>query len=252
MTTPKSAIGTPVQHHAGPPLALLAILYTVLFIAGLYPVTVFAGMPNWPGPWEPASVIVQYFQMHATPVLICMFLQFGAMICLGLFTATVVSRMQFLGVRAAGSWIALFGGFLTVFNSITAGLILWTMIRPAVAQSPSVLLGLYYLGYAFGGPGFSIPMGLLMAGISIPAAFMKLLPRWIIILGLVLAVAGELSWLYFFSPKVLFLIPLTRFPGFVWIIAVGFALPKIRSSAVTRSGEAPTRSGEASAAVAAV
>ena len=142
--------------------------------------------------------------------------------------------------------------FLTVFNGITAGFILWTMIRPGVLQSPSILLGLYYLGYAFGGPGFSIPMGLLMAGVSIPAAFMKLLPRWIIILGLVLAVAGELSWFYFVSPKVLFLIPLTRFPGFVWIIAVGFALPKVRSSSVIRPGEAPARSVEASAAAAAI
>ena len=243
--TPKNAIGTSLQYHAGPSLALLAILYTALFIAGLYPVTVFAGMPNWPGPWEPASVIVQYFQTHAAPVLICMFLQFGAMICLGLFTAATVSRMQFLGVRAAGSWIALFGGFLTVFNGITAGLILWTMIRPGVLQLPSILLGLYYLAYAFGGPGFSIPMGLLMAGVSIPAAFMKLLPRWIIILGLVLAIAGELSWFYFVSPKVLFLIPLTRFPGFIWLIAVGFALPKVRPSTIARPGEA-------SAAVAAV
>ena len=238
MATPKNAIGTSLQRHAGPSLALLAILYTVLFLAGLYPVTVFAGAPNWPGPSEPASVIVQYFQTHAAPLLICMFLQFGAMICLGLFTATTVSRLQFLGVRAAGSWIALFGGFLTVFNSITAGLILWTMIRPEVMQLPSILLGLYYLAFAFGGPGFSIPMGLLMAGVSIPAAFMKLMPRWIIVLGLVLAVAGELSWFYFVNPKVIFLIPLTRFPGFIWLIAVGFALPRVRRSTIARPGEA--------------
>jgi hypothetical protein len=26
----------------------------------------------------------------------------------------------------------------------------------------------------------------------------------------------------------LFLIPLTRFPGFIWLIAAGFALPKTR------------------------
>jgi hypothetical protein len=61
----------------------------------------------------------------------------------------------------------------------------------------------------------------------------------------VLAIAGELSWFYFVSPKVLFLIPLTRFPGFIWLIAVGFALPKVRPSTIARPGEA-------SAAVAAV
>jgi hypothetical protein len=221
--------------HRGPNPALLAILYTVLFLAGLYPVTAFAGLPYWPGPWEPASVIVPYFQTHYTRVLTCLFLQFGATICLGLFTATVVSRMQFLGVRTAGAWIALFGGFLTVFNGVAASLIVWTMIHPGVAQAPSVLLALYYLSYAFGGPGFSIPMGLLMAGVSIPAAIMKLLPKWIVVLGLVLAAAGELSWFHLISMSALFLVPLVRFPGFIWLIAVGFALPKTLSSSAEGS-----------------
>jgi hypothetical protein len=64
-----------------------------------------------------------------------------------------------------------------------------------------------------------------MAGICIPAFFRKLVPRWITILGLVLALCGELSWLNIEFPSALFLIPLTRFPGFVWMIAMGFALP---------------------------
>jgi hypothetical protein len=75
-------------------------------------------------------------------------------------------------------------------------------------------------------------MGLLMAGVSVAAAFMKLLPKWIVVLGLVLAVAGELSWLHLISPAMLFLIPLTRFPGFIWIVAVGIALPRTRVNAV--------------------
>ena len=54
---------------------------------------------------------------------------------------------------------------------------------------------LYYLSYAFGGPGFSMPMGLLLAGVCVPAAFMKLLPKWLVVFGLALAVCGELSWL---------------------------------------------------------
>jgi hypothetical protein len=91
------------------------------------------------------------------------------------------------------------------------------------------VIALYYLGYGLGGPGFSIPMGLLMAGVSVTAAFMKVLPKWLIVLGLILAAAGELSWLHLIVyPKLLFLIPLTRFPGFIWIIAVGFLLPRTR------------------------
>lgn len=227
----QQTISTPsgIQRHAGPHLALLAILYTLLFNAGLAPVTMLAGLPYWPGPWEPPSVIVPYFQTHHTQVLTCVFLQFGATICLGLFTVAAVSQLRFLGVRSAGPWIALFGGLLTVFDGVAAGFTVWTMIHPVVAQTPSVLLGLYYLAYAFGGPGFSVPMGLLMAGISVSAAFRKLLPKWIVILGLTLAVAGELSWFHLIIPGLLFLVPLTRFPSFVWLIAVGLMLPRIRT-----------------------
>ncbi len=59
------------MRDAGPPLALLAILYAVLFNAGLYPVTAMASKSYWPGPWESADVIVPYFQTHAGPVLTC-------------------------------------------------------------------------------------------------------------------------------------------------------------------------------------
>jgi hypothetical protein len=75
--------------------------------------------------------------------------------------------------------------------------------------------------------GVETEMGMdkLMAGVCVPAAFRKLLPKWLIAFGLFLAVAGELSWLNLVFPKALFLIPLVRFPGFIWLIATGFALP---------------------------
>jgi hypothetical protein len=44
--------------------------------------------------------------------------------------------------------------------------------------------------------------------------------------GLLLALAGELSWLSLVIPKTAFLIPFTRWLGFVWLIVAGFKLPK--------------------------
>jgi len=210
---------------------MLAVLYTVLFCVGLYPVTGLYKQPYWPGPWEPASVIVPYFQNYGARVLFCLVLQFGAMVCLGIFTAAVVSRLHFLGARAAGTYIALLGGLLVVADAFAGTMAMWAMLRPGVLHEPGVVLALYYLGYGLGGPGFSVPMGLLMAGVSVTAAFMRLLPRWVIVLGLVLAAAGEVSSLHLAFPQLLFLIPLVRFPGFVWLIAVGFLLPKRRGAA---------------------
>ncbi len=217
------------SQHAGPHLGMVASIFTILFNTGLYFVVSFsASKPHFPGPWEPAQVITTYFQAHPSQVLMCAFLHFGASISLGIFTASVVSRLQFLGVRAAGPYIALFGGLATAFNMAVSAFILWVMAYPGIAQDASILRTLYYLQFAFGGVGFSVPLGLLLAGVSVSAGFMKLLPKWIVGLGLGLAICGELSWFYLVSAKVLLLIPLTRFPGFVWLIATGFALPKMR------------------------
>lgn len=226
----------PTVRHPGPPLGVVATIFTILFLAGLYPVTMFGGAPYFPGPWESASTIVSFFQLRSTAVLLCSFFHFGAAIALGIFTATVVSQLRFLGARVAGTYIALFGGLATAFNMEASASVLWVMARPGIAQDATVVQALYYLQYMFGGPGFSVPFGLLIAGVSIPAAVMKLLPKWLVVFGIVLAICGELSWLNLVFPKTLFLIPLTRFPGFVWLIATGFLLPKrIASDRSTRN-----------------
>src|SRR5260370_4658106 len=105
-----TTINIPDNRHAGPNPGIVAIVYTLLFNAGLSPVISFTGGPHFPGPWESSDTIAAYFQGHPTAVLICAFLQFGSAIPLGIFTATMVSRLRFLGVRAAGPSIALFGG----------------------------------------------------------------------------------------------------------------------------------------------
>jgi hypothetical protein len=155
----------------------------------------------------------------------CVF-QFGAAIPLGIFTSTVVSRLRFFGVRAAGLYIALFGGIATSLTMMASALILWSTSHPEIAREPVLLQAMYNLQYAFGGPGFSVPMGLLIAGISVSAGIARLLPKWLVVTGVALALAGELSWLNLVFPKALFLIPLTRFPAFIWLIIVGFRLPK--------------------------
>jgi hypothetical protein len=221
--------------HAAPHPGALAAVYMLLFLAGLSAVSRLGAPfgvkpPYFPGPWQPAEVISKYFQTHGAAVRLCASLQVGAMIPLGIFTATVVSRLRFLGITAAGATIALFGGFMTVFDSTVSHMTMWVMTLPVVNHNPLFLPPLYFVAYAFGGPGFSIPMGLLIAGISITSAFTGLLPKWIVASGILLAVIGELSWLHLpFFPKFVLLIPLTRFPGFLWLIAAGFALPASRS-----------------------
>ncbi len=237
-TSNETTLPTTMQRHRGPHLGALAIVYTVLFLAGLYQVVSFTGGAHFPEPWSSVDAMAAYFQLNPTRVLICAFLQFGAAIPLGIYTATIVSRLRFLGTSAAGPYIALFGGLATVFNMAACAQILWVMVQSGIAQDATLTRALYYLSFSFGGPGFSVPMGLMLAGISVVAGFRRLLPRWLVGLGLLLAACGELSWFSLIIPKAAFLIPLTRFPGFVWLIAAGFMLPV---TAATRSAPASSR-----------
>lgn len=211
--------------HQSPPLGILAMVYTVLFCAGLYPVTYFGDKPAFPLPGAPVPLIQAFFEQRRAAALLCAFLHFGAAIPLGIFIAAAVSRLKFFGIRAAGADIALFGGFATAALMLASSSVLWTLTIPGVAQDPSLVKALLNLDFALGGPGFSVPFGLFMAGLSVPLLFRRLTPRWIPILGLVLAACGELSWFSIEFHPAMALIPLTRFPGFIWIIAVGFALP---------------------------
>ena len=219
------------RHHAGPHPGLVAIVFMILFLAGLVPVTLLVSDTHFPAPFQPPDEIVGYFREHSTRVALCAFFQFGAAIPLGIYTATMTSRLRFLGVRVAGVDIALFGGFTASMLMLVSALTQWTLSRPGLTADGTLVQALYHFLFATGGPGYSVPLGLLCAGIAVPALIMRLLPRWLSMLGLVLAAAGELSALALVVPGALFLIPLTRFPGFLWLIAAGFRLPRQRVTA---------------------
>ncbi len=185
--------------------------------------------------------MVAYFREHSARVALCAFFQFAAAIPLGIYVATMTSRLRFLGVRAAGVDIALFGGLAASFMTFISALTQWTLARPGIAADGTLAQALYFLIFATGGPGYSVPIGLLFAGISVPALIFRLLPKWVSVMGLVLAVVGELSALSLVIPGALFLIPLTRFPGFVWLIAAGFMLAGHRTAAAASRHSAGRR-----------
>jgi|SRR6185503_4105930 len=212
--------------HRGPHPGMLALIFAVLFITGLsFVITFSAGQPHFPNPADPAQTIVSYFQNHPHDALMCALFQFMSVAPLGLYAMTMASRLRFLGNKAAGPFIALFGGVMTAVNTALTALLIWVMAYPGIAHDASVIRALYYAAFAIGGVGYSVPMGLLIAGIAVSAGFMKLLPKWMVVFGIVLACFGEVSCLSLVFPNLVLFIPLTRFPGFIWLVIAGFMLP---------------------------
>jgi hypothetical protein len=84
---------TSARRHAGPNPGIVAIVYALLFNAGLWQVISFTDGPHFSGPWESGETVAAYFQGHPTAGMLCAILQFGAAIALGIFTASMVSRL---------------------------------------------------------------------------------------------------------------------------------------------------------------
>ncbi|MEJ7645540.1 MAG: hypothetical protein WKF87_13170 [Chryseolinea sp.] len=211
---------TPPSPHPG----IVAIVFALLFNTGLSFVISFTGPPYYPGPWESATTIAEYFRNNGDDAVMCAFFQIGASIPLMILTGTFVVRLRANGANAAGTYFALLGGIMTAINLSLSALTLWVLGTLANDIDQGTIRMLYYLCFAVGGVGYSMPMGLLIAGIAVTSWFSKSLPKSVVVIGLGIAIIGALSWLSLIFPKLLFLIPLTRFPAFIWLIGAGFVV----------------------------
>jgi len=214
--------------HRGPNLLLLVLVYSALLAASLIVPSVLRHGAGYVTPYEPVERIRDFFAASPAAVRVSAFFIFGSSIPLGLYTATVASRLGFLGVRAAGTYIALFGGFMAAGALAVCGAFIWILSLPTVIASLSVVQAVNFVSFLFGGMVFSVGLGLLIAGISVTAGFTKLLPSALVAIGLAVALAGELSSLSLLTYPATVLLPITTFGGLLWLIAAAVILPKRR------------------------
>jgi hypothetical protein len=211
--------------HAGPSLLWLALVHIALFVASLVAGSLLRHGSGFVTPFSPPEAVQQFFASNSEAVRVSAFLFFASSVPFGIYAATIVSRLRFLGVRAAGCYIALLGGFAAFGAIALSSLYSWVLSVPEVSASLPETRALYFLSFLSGGVGFAVTFGLLAAGVSVTSHFFRLLPRWLVWFGLVIAVAGELSVFSLISYPANFFIPVTRYLGFIWLIAVGVSLP---------------------------
>lgn len=219
----------PTELPTSPNLGVMAMIYVGLFILGLIAVSAFVTRPSFPSPDASPGAIVAYFEAHPTPVRVSAFLSFGGILALTILVGAVASRFRLWGLRSAWVDIALLLGLMTALDQAVSHLCEWTLTWPGVTHSAPLTLALFYLLYALGGPGFSLPMGLFVGSLAGIGAKWSLLPGWLVWIGFVITAMGVISWLNLLAPSaplISLTIPLTRFPAFAWLIVAGFALPK--------------------------
>jgi hypothetical protein len=228
-----------IRSHAGPSLLALAIVHALLVAASILAGTLLKHGAAVVNPYSAAEEARRFFANNPVAVRASTFFLFGSSVPLGIYAATMVSRLRFLGVRAAGSYIALFGGFAASTALAVSALSGWVLSVPEVSASLVATRALHFMTLLFGGVVFAVAFGLLTAGVSVTGHFFRLLPRWLLWFGILIAAAGELASFSLLTSPTAVLIPIARFCGFVWLIAVGVVLPRtVRvSDALTAAGE---------------
>lgn len=238
----------PIRRTAsgGPPLPLVAGAFTVLFVVGLA-ASALVGGGSLPSPFGDAATIQAYFAGEPTAVLIGAVFQFGAAVPLAIFAAAVHARLHHLGIRVAAASIALAGGLLAAAFAMLSALVQWTLSRPSTVSEPALVRALHDLAFMAGGPAHVAALGLLLAGIAVPALIVRLLPRWLAIAGLVLAVIAELSILTLLLPGFAATLPLARFAGMAWLITAGALLSATRKARKKSADSVTTTPSESAA-----
>jgi hypothetical protein len=210
----------------GPSLLLLAIVHVLVFAANLAVAATLRHGAPYVNPFAPAEAVRAFFLQNPTATRIGSFFLFGSAVPFGLFTVTAVSWLRFLKVRAAGVNITLFGGLMASFALILSGLSGWTLSLPEIAASAPLAKAIYFFSFLSGGVAYAVGFGLLAAGVSVTSYFTHRLSRWLIALGMIVAIAGEFSSLSLIAYPANFLIPITRYLGFIWMLLVAVNLPR--------------------------
>src|SRR3954467_7378459 len=189
--------------QGGPPLALLAAISLGLLLAGLASGVALGGL--MPVPF--GSEAQDYVAAHHDAAQAIAVGTFASSIPLAIYAATASARLRQLGITAPGATIALAGGLLASGALSLSSLTAWTLARPEVTADPALVRALYYLTYLTGGPWHVVTLGVLIAGIAVPALIVGLLPRALAWTGLVIAGLAELTTLVLIWPGLSPLLP---------------------------------------------
>jgi hypothetical protein len=212
----------------GPHPGILAIVSLAFTIAAVVASVLLGAGQSIPSPLGSTASVAQFYLSHPDAAAVAGFLVFGSSIPLGIFAATVYARMLRLGIRVPGPGIGYFGGIAAAVMVGIAGVITWVTGQAISGQSTATIHTLAYLSYALGGVGFVTGVGLLIAGIAVPALILGLVPRWLAWVGLAVALICEVSFVSMLVPALTFTLPIGRFAGLAWLIAIGFVLPRTR------------------------
>jgi hypothetical protein len=221
---------TPRRSQEGPPLLVPAASFAGLTIAG----AVIGG--SGPRPDTPPAEVLSYAVANPTAVSLGAALLFGSAFPLVVYAATAVTRYRRLGVSAPGPLMGFAGAVAAAVAVILSALFSWTSVQVAPLGDATVAKLLSQLWFATGAFGFAAPMGLLVLGLAVPAVILKLLPGWLAWAGMLIGVLALASTFGLVTSALYPLVPVGRFGGALFLLAVAVLLPRTARDARRPAG----------------
>lgn len=203
----------------GLPLLIPALSFAGLTMAG----AIIGGAGVRPD--TPPDQVLAYTAGNPTTLAVGAALLFGTAFPLVVFAATAVTRYRRLGVSAPGPLMGFAGAVLAAGAAVLSALFSWTSVQVAGLGDAALVKLLSQLWFATGAFGFAAPMGLLVLGLAVPALVLKFLPGWLAWAGMVIGVLALLSTFGLITSVLYPLIPVGRFGGVAFLLAVAVLLP---------------------------
>ncbi len=214
MSTGEARVET--TRYVGPSPLAPAGAYVALFVASL---VVGGAAGGFSTPATSAADVVAAAAKHPGTGHFVAVLQLAAAVGLGVFAAASIGVIRSRGVDVAGLQIARFGGYGAAMLLALSAISGWCTIELAQVNEPGAAKATSLLAFVCGGPAHVVFLGLFMAGVSVPTLLARLVPRWISILGLVLALVAAVSLLSLGVSQLQILLPIVRFPSLIWTVA---------------------------------
>ena len=213
------------RRSGGPPLGGLAVVHAALVLLALVVGFAAAGPDAFVSPYAGAAAVAAHAQQDPVALRVVALLQFGSAVPLGILAATAFARLQRLGVRVPGPSIGFAGGLTASVLLMISAFSTFLLSRPELTTDPRLALAFSFAAFLTGGVGYATGLGLLVAGMAVPALILR---RWLAWSGLVIAALAELTFLSLAIEPLQFLLPIARFGGIAWLVVAGFLFPTAR------------------------
>ena len=199
-------------------LPVFTILHALLFVASLVAIPIMAPGSKIPNPFTNDATARAFFLSAATAIRVSAFLQLASALCLGIACALLGTLASIPKLKVLPTVLIVSGGCGATIMQALSALFSWAIASPGSADLGPALHAFQFVPFLLGGPGWAGFFAIFTAGVTIGIG--DHLPRWLRSSGYLLSFISAAATLVLVSIVFSPCLPLARFPGFLWLIAV--------------------------------